>query len=200
MRAHWLRLFENISIIIMESSSSWTKYEGHDKSSNSTAHVHRSTSCEVNHTRSPKRLLGECRKESIGTPESMGADRVDEPTQEDTVAKVRHHLATFSDSTGNDGREGTCKSELEEPELHVRVTSKKEACVANECFLRASGIVSSVGKRISETPKAKGSTSRVEEIPKENVLDVLLSDTASAEHGKSKLHEEDEGSCKDEIE
>ena len=89
MRAHWLRLFENISIIVMESSSSWTKYEGHDKSSNSTAHVHRSTSCEVNHTRSPKRLLGECRKESIGTPESMGADRVDEPTQEDTVAKVR---------------------------------------------------------------------------------------------------------------
>ena len=113
---------------------------------------------------------------------------------------THHHLATFSDSTGNDGREGTCKSELEEPELHVRVTSKKEACVANECFLRASGIVASVGKRIPETPKAKGSTSRVEEIPKENVLDVFLTDTASAEHGKSKLHEVDEGSCKDEIE
>ena len=41
-------------------------------------------------------------------------------------------------------------------------------------------------------PESKRSTSRIKEIPKQNVLDILLANRSSTKHGKTKLHEEDE--------
>lgn len=130
----------------------------------------------------------------------MSTDWVDEATKENRVTQVSRHLASFCDGASNNTRKSTCKSELEEPELHVGVAHEEESRVTDERFACAGAIISSISEGITDGPKSKGSSSRIEQIPQKHVLDVLLSDATRTQHGEAKLHEEDECTRVDEIE
>jgi hypothetical protein len=72
---------------------------------------------------------------------------------------------------------------------------KEEMGVSDKGFLAI--VVATVGKRIANSPECKTATTRVEQVPQNDVFDVLCSDTSSTKHGKSGLHEVDECTLKD---
>ena len=61
-------------------------------------------------------------------------------------------------------------------------------------------ILTSIGKRVAGRPEAERAAGGIEQVPEQDVLDVLLADGPGAQHGEADLHEEDEGAGEDEVE
>lgn len=96
---------------------------------------------------------------------------------------------------------GVCfNNDMYVPDLVLNViVSEEEVGVTNES-LGTPFYVASVGKRVTDSPKGNTSTAGIQEIPKNDVLDILSSDATSTQHGKTSLHEVHQSTCKDEIE
>lgn len=88
MRRKFVGFLKGVAIKIVEASTARSKDDRSDKCANATSHVNRATSSQVNGARSPERISGTSRKESIGTPEGVGDNRVAEANQEGGVKKI----------------------------------------------------------------------------------------------------------------
>mmetsp|Transcript_15228 Transcript_15228/g.26023 ORF Transcript_15228/g.26023 Transcript_15228/m.26023 type:complete len:247 (+) Transcript_15228:1010-1750(+) len=194
-------LGEFVTICVEEASNTRAKNLGSDQSCDTSSHVDNTGSSEVVHTTAECRIVIEGREETRRTPDGVHNNGVDKSREHQRVAKVGLELATFGDSTGHNGSSGRGKRKLEEPTdevASIHEVSKEEPGVTNEALLV--GRRASIGKSVSNRPKAKGTTTGVENVLEHNVLDILLANASSAEHGEASLHEEDHGGGEEKVE
>ena len=77
----------------------------------------------------------------------------------------------------------TKRTELKEPELERNITLEEELLVAHKGLgSRILRIVSTVRKRPTDSPKGQATTTGIQQIPENHVLDVLGADGPGAEH------------------
>ena len=101
----------------------------------------------------------------------MSNDGVDEADQIDGIKKIRLHLCTLGNGSSDNGGKSASKGKLEEPIFETNiVTREEEARVANKGLLGAV-VVAAIGKSVSDGPKSQTTATRIEEIPKNHVLD-----------------------------
>jgi len=146
------------------------------------------TAGEVDHADATERIIAEGGEETGRGPNGADDDGVDEAGEGKGVAKVGRHLATLGDGTGDDGGGGGSESPLEEEGdvgVSLSVVHDEEVGVANE------GSVSAVGEGVTDGPEADGTTAGIQKVLEHDVLDILLTNGASTEHGETGLHEED---------
>ena len=180
-------LGEGVAIGILETATTGTKDLGGDESGGTTGHVDDTTAGEVDHTDATERVVGEGGEETGRGPDGADDDGVDEAGEGKGVAKVGRHLATLGDGTGDDGGGGSGEGPLEEEGdigVALSVVHDEEVGVANE------GSVSAVGEGVTDGPEADGTTASIQKVLEHDVLDVLLTNGASTEHGETSLHKE----------
>ena len=188
------RLVVGIAVVIIEATHTRTKDDSHDNGHHSTGHVDRSGTGQIDGSTAKERIGVGVGQPSVDGPEAVRDDGVDEAGQEGTVEQIGGHLASLGDGTGNDGRQCARECELEEPLLHVDAGHQEEVGVADEGGA-AVGVVAAVGKGVTDGPEGDATAGGIEEVPKEDVLTILAADGSGTEHGKSCLHEVDEGAA-----
>mmetsp|Transcript_18891 Transcript_18891/g.52509 ORF Transcript_18891/g.52509 Transcript_18891/m.52509 type:complete len:523 (+) Transcript_18891:49-1617(+) len=192
---------EWVSIFIVEASLAWSEDDGSNEGGGSSGHVDDTGSGEVNDTDVTEWVVAECSEESVSAPDGSDDDRVHESCEEDGVAEVGGHLASLGDGSGNDGGGGGGECELEEEsdEITARVEiADEEVLGSNEVLVSAAVVVVSEG--VADGVESESSTAGVQQVLQHDVLDILLADGSSTEHGESGLHQEDEGSCEEKEE
>ena len=190
-----VRGLEGISILVVESSLTGSKDNGSDKSGSSSSQVDDTRSGKVDNTNITPGVGTEGGQPSIGTPDGVDNNGVDKSSEEDRVAKVGLHLATFGDGSGDNSGGGGGESKLEEPSDVVTTRSEianEEVVVSNEGSVTRGSRV--VGKGETNGPETKSTTTGIQQVLQHDILDVLGADRSSAEHGETRLHEENHGS------
>mmetsp|Transcript_20553 Transcript_20553/g.44500 ORF Transcript_20553/g.44500 Transcript_20553/m.44500 type:complete len:506 (-) Transcript_20553:148-1665(-) len=186
--------FEGVAVLVVESSLTGSKNNGGDQSGATSSHVDNTRSGKIDGSdvlEEVIRVLVEGGEETVGTPNGVDDDWVDESSKEERVAEVGGHLATFGDGSGHNGGGGGRESELEEESsVGVKVT-EGEVTVSNEGT--ASFVITTVGKTVTNGVETKRTTAGIQQVLQHNVLDVLLTDRTSTEHGETSLHEENHG-------
>ncbi len=163
----------------------------------SSGHVDNTGSGEINVTNSTEWFCSEGRNESVSTPDRADNNWVDESGKEERVAEVGLHLASLGDGSGNNGGGSGSEGELEE-ESNV-VTASRES-LEGESRGSDERTSSSVGETVSKGVETDGSTTGIQQVLEHDVLDVLLTNGSSTEHGKTGLHQEDSSSGEEEEE
>ena len=163
----------------------------------SSGHVDNTRSGEINVTNSTEWLSSEGRDESVSTPDRADNNWVDEGGKEERVAEVGLHLASLGDGSGNNGGGSGSEGELEE-ESYV-VTASRES-LEGESRGSNERTGSAVGETVSKGVETNGSTTGIQQVLEHDVLDVLLTNGSSTEHGETGLHQEDGSSGEEEEE
>ena len=134
-------------------------------------------------------------------PGGVGNDGVDDTNQKGRVEKIGLHWSTFSNGSSNNGGKSASKGKLEEPILKTNVVALEEkALVSDKGLVGAIPIVTTISQGISNRPKGEATTTGVEKIPQDDVLDVLGANGTGAEHGETSLHKVDQCTGKDQVE
>jgi hypothetical protein len=89
VRSHWFGFVKLNSVVIVKTAPTRTKNDAHNESSNTSTHVNGTWSSKVNDTGSPEWLGSEGREKSIGWPEGVGTNGVDESCQENEYNLIR---------------------------------------------------------------------------------------------------------------
>ena len=194
MTSNVTRLIVGVAVVIIETTHARTKDDSHNNGHHATSHVDGTGTGQINGTAAKEGIGVEVGQPSVDGPEAVCDDGVDETGQKGAVEQIGGHFAPLGDGTGNNGRQGARECELEEPLLHVDAGHQKEVGVADEGGA-AVGVVAAVGKGVADGPEGDAAAGGIEEVPKEDVLAVLAADGSGTEHGKSCLHEVDEGAA-----
>mmetsp|Transcript_10495 Transcript_10495/g.27476 ORF Transcript_10495/g.27476 Transcript_10495/m.27476 type:complete len:219 (-) Transcript_10495:129-785(-) len=162
-----------------------------DERQHSACHVHNTGSGKVDHAWANLGRVGvELGEEAFTRPHPVYNNGVDETTDEEGVRKVRPELCTFRNSSTYDGSSSCSKSELKEPKGKVLQVGKEKSGPSNE------RVRSAVCNSVSNDPEAQASNSCIHNVLEEDILSVFRTDSASLEHTKASLHEENQKGAK----
>mmetsp|Transcript_34030 Transcript_34030/g.101676 ORF Transcript_34030/g.101676 Transcript_34030/m.101676 type:complete len:219 (+) Transcript_34030:1314-1970(+) len=201
MRLELGRLGKGIAVSVIEASAARAKDLGSNEGSVASCHVDDTRASKVDHADAAEWVDVEGGEEAGGCPDGADHHGVDEASEHDGVAQVGNHLAPLSDRTGDDGGGGRSERELEEPPDVIASAGEvhqEEVSISDEILVGRGR--PAVREGVPDRPESEGAAARVEEVLEHDVLHVLLTDRAGAQHGKTRLHEEDEGRRKDEEE
>ncbi len=182
-----------VTIFVIEASLTGSEHNRRNESGDTTRHVHDTGSGKVDDTDiAEQAFVVKSGKETIRAPHRVHDDGIYKAGQEDRVAQVSRHLASFGNRTGDDrGGSGRERKLEEETNPGIEFTETKVA-VTNKGAANAVG--STVGKTVSDRVETNGSTTGIQEVLEHDILDILGSHGTSAKHGETGLHKEHEGS------
>mmetsp|Transcript_43421 Transcript_43421/g.79428 ORF Transcript_43421/g.79428 Transcript_43421/m.79428 type:complete len:254 (-) Transcript_43421:41-802(-) len=192
---------EFVPIGVVEASDARSEDFGGDEGGDAAGHVNDAGARKVVHATAERGVVIESREKAGRTPDGVYHDGVDESREHEGVAEVGLELAPFGDRSRHNGRGRRRERELEEPSNEITAIShigEEESLVADEALLIRIG--ASIGEGVSHRPKTEGASTGIEQVLQHDILDILLTDASSAEHGKTCLHEEDHGSGEEEVE
>jgi hypothetical protein len=195
MRSKVVWLIQRVSIVVIKSTKSRSKNNSGDQGRNSSGHMDGTRSSQINRTRSPEWISRSIGQESVGGPKGVRNDWVGEADQKGRVQEIGGHFSSFGNGASDDGRESTGKGELKEPLLVLGTFVHEEKVGVSDKSL-GTVVVATIRKSISAGPECQTSTTRVEQVPKNYVFDILGSDASSTKHSKASLHEIDKGTLK----
>jgi hypothetical protein len=121
---------------------------------------------------------------------------IDKPHEKGGIVQIGRHLGSLRDGSSDNRGKGACKCKLEEKGLIINIVAhEKEIRVPNK-RLGTSFILAAIGKGETADPESDSTSTRIQEVPQEDVLDVLGTDRTGAQHGKASLHEKDQSSLR----
>ena len=192
MARHILRDQQLVTLVVVETTDAGTEDDGGDESGATPGQVNDPATCKVDDTDVEDLIISKGGEETAAGPHRVGDDGVNEGGQERRVTELGDHSAALRDSPGHNGCSCSSKGKLEEPGLVVvDPRAQEEILVPDEGNLRR--VLAAVSETPTEGPETEGCTAGVEEIFKHDVLGVFCTNTTSAKHGESGLHEEYHG-------
>lgn len=157
-------LFEGVAVLVVESALAGSEDDGSNEGGQTTSHVDNTGSGKVNVSNSTEGVVTEGSQETVARPDGTDDDGVDKGGKEARVAQVGSHLTTLGNGTGDNGGCSGGESELEEETSVVVELTEEEVAVTNEGTVR--GVISTVGKTISQSPESKSTTTSIQQVLK----------------------------------
>ncbi len=144
------RCLQGITIFVVETSLTRSENNSSNQCRETTRHMDDTRSRKIDASHIAKvTVVIESRQKAVGAPHGVCYDRVHKTSQEDRVAQIRRHLASFGDSTSDDRGASGGESKLkEETRPSVEVTESK-VTVPNKG--RANVVGSAVRKSVTDS-------------------------------------------------
>jgi len=199
---HWLAT-------AVEAAEAWANEEASHETGQTTNHVHNTGTGVINHARleevtttvvEPATVMGSdiAAIVSDGTgPHPMDDNRVDKGRDEERVTNISVEIETLSNSTSRDGSGSGGEGPLEEPELpHRSATIVNHEIVGGEHSITNETITVvtvAESESISSNVPTNGRSGSVQNSLKKNVHGVLGTNSTSAKHGETSVHNKNKG-------
>jgi hypothetical protein len=145
----FLGLVQLPSLFVMEATTTGSQNHSRKERGGSPGHVHYAPAGKVHHSHPKQRIFLIGAQESIRTPDGMCHYWIDESRQEQRIAEVRRHLATFGQGARHNGGGRRAKGVLEHPKGKVFHTHQTKVGGSNKSI------------RIVAIAKCKGVSKRI---------------------------------------
>ena len=169
---------------------------GAHQAGDAASHVHNAGTGEIEHAAAKKEgaVRAPRAEPTFSGPAPVNDSRVDKGGEEEGVAEVGFKLGALSDGARDNRRGGGGEGPLEKVHADiVRIRNPLHGKVARtQERVRLGAVGRAKGETVAKEKPGKGADARVEHVFNQNVLRVLRTHGAGAEHGETGLHEEDQ--------